>query len=88
VLAVQAQRKKDFSLDHCPNDPNVCSSHGKELRDTALDYAHASTAVFAAGGALVVASLVVHITSPSPRRTASRGLAVNATMGRTSAERG
>jgi tetratricopeptide (TPR) repeat protein len=78
VLAVQAQHKKDSSLDYCPNDPNVCSSRGKELRDTALDYAHASTAVFAAGGALVVASLVVHVTSPSPRRTAGRGVAVNA----------
>ena len=78
VLAVQAQRKNDASLDHCPNDPNVCSSRGKELRDDALDYAHASTAVFAAGGALVLASFVVHVTSPSRAREPAPALAVRA----------
>jgi serine/threonine-protein kinase len=83
VLAVQAQRKNDASLDHCPNDPALCSSRGKELRDEALDYAHASTAVFAAGGALVLAAVVVHIASPSPSRVASQRVAVNFGLDRT-----
>jgi hypothetical protein len=80
VLAVQAQRKNDSSLRHCPNDPNVCSSRGKELRDVALDYAHASTAVFAAGGALVLASFVVYISSPSAKHGAAPAVAVKAAI--------
>lgn len=80
VLAVQAQRKNDASLDYCPNDENLCSSRGKGLRDQALDYAHASTAVFATGGALVVAAFVVHVSSPSPARAARPPLAVKASI--------
>jgi serine/threonine-protein kinase len=86
VLAVQAQQKNDASLPHCPNDPKVCSSRGKELRDVALDYAHASTAVFAAGGALVIASFVVHLSAPSARRAGAPALAVKAAMDGTGGE--
>jgi hypothetical protein len=86
VLAVQAQQKNDSSLRHCPNDPNVCSSRGKDLRDVALDYAHASTAVFAAGGALVLAGFVVHISSPSARRGAAPAVAVKAAIDGTGGE--
>jgi ferredoxin-NADP reductase len=80
VLAVQAQRKNDASLNYCADDQNRCSSRGKDLRDQALDYAHASTAVFAAGGALAVAALVVHVSSPSPPRATKAPLAVHASI--------
>jgi hypothetical protein len=54
------------SSNHCMPD-NRCDTYGTEARHQALDTATASTAVFIAGGVLLVGGLVLYFTAPGPR---------------------
>jgi tetratricopeptide (TPR) repeat protein len=71
VLGIQANRKKQDSLDYCPRDPNLCTSQGVDLRDQAKKDALGSTIAFAAGGGLLATGLILLLTLPShPKRVA------------------
>lgn len=74
VLGLQAKHKNDDSKDYCPNDPNLCTPHGVNLRDSAKKDAMGSTIAFSAGGALVVTGLILLLTAPSssPSKTEAR----------------
>jgi hypothetical protein len=65
VLGLQAKHKNDDSKGYCPNDPNLCTARGVDLRDSAKKDAMGSTIAFGAGGALVVTGLILLLTAPS-----------------------
>lgn len=73
VLAVLAKNKNDDSLEHCPADPNHCSSEGVKLRDQAGKLADFATLSAVLGSAFAITGVVLLVTSaPSkPREKAA-----------------
>ncbi|HEX9618697.1 MAG TPA: hypothetical protein VF989_01100 [Polyangiaceae bacterium] len=65
----RAKQKLDDSLTHCPDDPNLCSSRGVELREQARDNALASTIAFGSGAALIGTGLVLLLLQSDQRDT-------------------
>jgi hypothetical protein len=67
VLGTQAILKNDASMPHCrPDDPNLCSPRGVELREEAFTYATGSTVALVVGGGVIAAGLAVFFTAPWP----------------------
>lgn len=74
-FGLRAKSKKDSSLDHCPNDPNLCDAKGVDLRDQALGSAKLATAFMIGGGVLLAGGVVLFLTAPSGSpRTGTNGL--------------
>ena len=66
VFGLQAKTWADASNKECDAaDMNVCSPHGKALRDEALRKADISTIAFVSGGALLGAGLYFWLTAPA-----------------------
>jgi hypothetical protein len=71
VLGYIAHRKNEASLDYCRADrPNACTAEGVTRRESARDFATASTIVMIGGGALVAGGLTLVLTAPTPSRSA------------------
>lgn len=64
AFGIIAGNKNDESLSACrPDDPNLCSQEGVDLRDEALTAGNVSTAGFIAGGVLLAAGIVLVATA-------------------------
>jgi len=60
--------KNDESKDKCrPDNPNLCSQEGLDLRDDAKMFGTISTISFIAGGALLVGGVVLFFTAPKSK---------------------
>lgn len=71
VLGYRAYSLNQDSLDLCAqDDPNACTTEGKELRDRAAGYGAISTIVGGVGGALLVTGVVLVLTAPSESEAA------------------
>lgn len=75
VLGLMAKSKFDDSKEHCnPDNENVCTAQGVELRDDAFTLGNLSTVGFIVGGvALAGAGVVWLVQSGSSKETASTG---------------
>jgi hypothetical protein len=62
---VRANSKKNESLKHCPDDPNICEPEGVSLRNQALSSAHLATAFMIGGSVLLAGGLVLYFVAPS-----------------------
>jgi len=77
VLGFLASGKDADSKDECrPDDANLCSKRGVDLRDDAFLFATLSTVAFAAGGAAVLTAGVLWLTADTAEPT-TRGVAVS-----------
>lgn len=66
VLAGMAHSKAAESEDHCrPDEPNMCTQPGVDLREDAQGLQTIYAVSFAVGGAAAIAGLVMILTSPS-----------------------
>jgi hypothetical protein len=78
VFALQAASKNDESKDHClPDDPNLCTQEGADLRQDARSAGNVATIVGGIGLALAATGAVFYFTAPSERSQ----LGVRATPG-------
>jgi serine/threonine-protein kinase len=67
-FALSAASKNDDSKEHClPNDPNLCTQEGADLRDDARSAGNLATIVGGIGLALAATGAVLYFTAPSER---------------------
>lgn len=84
VLGYRAYALNQDSLNLCAaDDPNACTSEGKDLRDDAAKYGTFATIASGVGGGLLITGLVLVLTAPSPaaHETATPRLRVLADAG-------
>jgi len=66
VLGYRAYALNQDSLDLCAaDDPNACTTEGKDLRDDATKYGNYATIAAGVGGGLFITGLVLVLTAPS-----------------------
>lgn len=66
VLGYRAYALNQDSLDQCAaDDPNACTTEGKDLRDDAAKYGTFATIASGVGGGLLITGLVLVLTAPS-----------------------
>jgi hypothetical protein len=63
TFAILAKNKNEESLEHCPNDPNKCSTEGVALRNSAIEKGNVATVAFIAGGAALAGAGIVWLVS-------------------------
>lgn len=84
VLGYRAYSLNQDSLNLCAtDDPNACTTQGKNLRDDAAQYGTYATIAGGVGGGLLITGLVLVLTAPSstPLETATPRLRVLADAG-------
>jgi hypothetical protein len=84
VLGYRAYALNQDSLNLCASDdPNACTTAGKDLRDDAAQYGTYATIASGVGGGLLITGLVLVLTAPSSamQETAAPRLRVLADAG-------
>jgi hypothetical protein len=64
VLAIFAKKRNDASRQYCPDEEDVCTRHGLELRHEAGKLADTATISAAVGGGLLATGLLVYWAAP------------------------
>src|SRR5262249_55235160 len=74
TFGVMASSKYDDSKHYCrPDDVNLCSQHGVDLRNTAFTYGNVATAGFIVGGVALAAGATLWLTSSGSSESKAHG---------------
>jgi hypothetical protein len=74
ALALRAYQLNERSLDQCAeDDPNACTTRGKNLRDEATRYGSRGTVAASIGAGLLVGGVVLILTAPDDEDATESG---------------